>query len=73
MNAIAVIAIAVMIHKEVNMIIKGMITTNDGPVDIAELKAGHKILNQMHRAFAVSKVENMKASEAILLRKIPIL
>lgn len=51
------------------MIIKGMITTNDGPVDIAELKAGHKILNQMHRAFAVSKVENMKASEGYTFEK----
>ena len=53
------------------MIIKGMITTNDGPVDIAELKAGHKILNQMHRAFAVSKVENMKASEGYTFEKNP--
>lgn len=53
------------------MIIKGMITTDKGPVAIEELKTGDKILNQMHRAAAVSKVETKQVTEAYTFEKNP--
>lgn len=53
------------------MIIKGMITTDKGPVAIEELKTGDKILNQMHRAIVVTKIEKVQVSGGYTFEKNP--
>ena len=53
------------------MIIQGLILTDKGPVDIKELKPGDKVLNQLHRAFAVKEIQNKSVSVAYTFGKNP--
>ena len=53
------------------MIIQGFISTDKGPVDIKELKAGDRVLNQMHRAHTVIAIETEEVSGGFTFKKNP--
>lgn len=53
------------------MIIKGLILTDNGPMDIKDLKAEDKALNQLHRAFAVGAIKKKKVRGAYTFSKNP--
>lgn len=53
------------------MIIQGLILTDKGPVDIKDLKIGDRVLNQMHRAFAVNEIEKKTVRGAYTFKKNP--
>lgn len=53
------------------MIIQGQVLTDNGPVDIKNLKPGDKVLNQLHRAFAVTAVQKKTVSVAYTFAKNP--
>ena len=53
------------------MIIQGQVLTANGPVDIKNLKPGDKVLNQLHRAFAVTAVQKKTVSVAYAFTKNP--
>ncbi len=53
------------------MIIKGFISTDKGPVDIVELNAGDRVLNQMHRPHTVTAIEAEEVDGAVSFKKNP--
>ena len=53
------------------MIIKGFVETDKGPVEIAELTAGDKVLDRMHRPRKVLAVETKEVSGGFAFAKNP--
>lgn len=53
------------------MIIQGSILTDQGPIDIENLKAGDKVLDQMHRACVVTKIEKKNVVQGFSFIKNP--
>lgn len=53
------------------MIIQGQVLTDNGPVDIKNLKPGDRVLNQLHRAYTVKKVQTKTVSGAYIFNKNP--